>query len=77
MPTWQGLFAPAGLPADVMKAYFQAVQEVLKDPATHEKMALLGSEPVAGVSSADFVKYLAKDRQQWAQTIKAANIQPQ
>ncbi|MEG1771537.1 MAG: tripartite tricarboxylate transporter substrate binding protein, partial [Comamonas sp.] len=77
MPTWQGLFAPAGLPADVMKTYFQAVQEVLKDPATHEKMALLGSEPVSGVSSADFVKYLAKDRQQWAQTIKAANIQPQ
>ncbi len=77
MPTWQGLFAPAGLPADVMKVYFQAVQEVLKDPATHEKMALLGSEPVPGVSSAEFVKYLAKDRQQWAQTIKAANIQPQ
>ncbi|WP_200843436.1 tripartite tricarboxylate transporter substrate binding protein [Pantoea sp. 18069] len=77
MPTWQGLFAPAGLPADVMKTYFQAVQEVLKDPATHEKMALLGSEPVPGVSSADFVKYLAKDRAQWAQTIKAANIQPQ
>jgi len=77
MPTWQGLFAPAGLPADVMKTYYQAVQEVLKDPATHEKMALLGSEPVPGVSSAEFVKYLAKDRQQWAQTIKAANIQPQ
>ncbi len=77
MPTWQGLFAPAGLPADVMSSYFQAVQEVLKDPATREKMAQLGSEPVIGVSSADFVKYLANDRQHWAQTIKAANIQPQ
>jgi tripartite-type tricarboxylate transporter receptor subunit TctC len=40
-------------------------------------MAQLGSEPVIGVSSADFVKYLAKDREHWAQTIKAANIQPQ
>ncbi len=77
MPTWQGLFAPAGLPADVMSSYFQAVQEVLKDPATREKMAQLGSEPVIGVSSTDFVKYLANDRQHWAQTIKAANIQPQ
>ena len=77
MPTWQGLFAPAGMPADVMGSYFQAVQEVLKDPATREKMAQLGSEPVIGVSSADFVKYLANDRQHWAQTIKAANIQPQ
>lgn len=77
MPTWQGLFAPAGLPADVMNSYFQAVQEVLKDPATREKMAQLGSEPVIGVSSAEFVKYLANDRQHWAQTIKAANIQPQ
>lgn len=77
MPTWQGLFAPAGLPADVMKTYFQAVQEVLKDPTMREKMALLGSEPVVGMSSAAFVKYLAKDRQQWAETIKAANIQTQ
>ncbi|MNW16975.1 hypothetical protein D3C71_2160060 [compost metagenome] len=53
------------------------MQEVLNDPATREKMAHLGSEPVVGVSSADFVKYLAKDRQQWAETIKAANIQTQ
>lgn len=77
MPTWQGLFLPAGVPAAVQTAYFDAIQDILKNPATREKMAALGSEPVVGMKSADFVTYLANDRKQWGATIKAANIQPQ
>ncbi|QIL83258.1 tripartite tricarboxylate transporter substrate binding protein [Diaphorobacter sp. HDW4A] len=77
MPTWQGLFLPAKTPADIQQAYFDAVQDVLKSASTAEKMAVLGSQPVVGMKSDDFVKYLANDRKQWAETIKAANIQPQ
>ena len=77
MPTWQGLFAPAGLPTDVMRAYFEAIQEVLSSAETKQKMGMLGSDPVVGMSSASFAKYLAADRVRWQQTIKAANIQPQ
>ncbi|WP_313303216.1 tripartite tricarboxylate transporter substrate binding protein [Diaphorobacter sp.] len=77
MPTWQGLFLPAGAPAAVQAAYFDAIQDMLKSPATREKMAALGSEPVVGMKSADFATYLANDRKQWGATIKAANIQPQ
>lgn len=77
MPTWQGMFLPAGTPANIQAAYFEAVQEIVKSPAMLEKMAGLGSQPVVGMKSADFVTYLANDRKQWAETIKAANIQPQ
>lgn len=77
MPTWQGLFLPAKTPQAIQHAYFEAIQEVLQSPATAEKMATLGSQPVVGMKSADFVKYLANDRKQWAETIKAANIKPE
>lgn len=77
MPTWQGLFAPAGLPPEIATAYYNAVQDILKMPETKEKMAVLGSEPWAGMTSAQFADYLSKDRAQWAATIKAANIEPQ
>lgn len=77
MPTWQGLFLPASTPTNIQQAYFDAVQDVLKSASTAERMAVLGSQPVVGMKSADFVKYLANDRKQWGETIKAADIKPQ
>lgn len=74
MPTWQGVFAPAGLPADVLAAYYAALQDVLKDPALVEKMAGLGSEPVTEMTPEKTAQFLEKDRQQWADIVKAANI---
>lgn len=74
MPTWQGFFAPAGLPAPILHAYYDALQEVLKQPGTVEKMARLGSQPVVGMDSAKFASFLEADRRQWSATIKAANI---
>ena len=76
MPTWQGLFAPAGLPPHVLAAYSATLQDILKAPETREKMAALGSEPRMGMTSAQFVAFLQKDRQQWADIIKTAKIEP-
>lgn len=77
MPTWQGLFLPAGTPAPVVNAYYSAMQDILQNPSTREKMAALGSQPALGMKPAQFADYLAAERKQWAATIKAANIQPQ
>ncbi len=74
MPTWQGVFAPAGLPAPILQAYYDALQEIVRQPGTVEKMARLGSQPVAGMEPAKFASFLEADRRQWAGTIKAANI---
>lgn len=74
MPTWQGVFAPAGLPAPILQAYYEALQEIVRQPGTVEKMARLGSQPVAGMEPAKFASFLEADRRQWAGTIKAANI---
>ncbi|AEB86488.1 Bug family tripartite tricarboxylate transporter substrate binding protein [Alicycliphilus denitrificans] len=77
MPTWQGLFLPAGTPAPVVAAYYAAMQDILKSASTREKMAHLGSQPVVGMKPAQFTAYLEADRKQWAATIKAARIEPQ
>jgi len=74
MPTWQGVFAPAGLPADVLAAYYAALQDVLKQPGVIEKMAGLGSEPVTGMTPEKTSQFLENDRKQWADIVKAANI---
>jgi len=77
MPTWQGVFAPAGLPAPILNAYYEALQEIVRQPGTIEKMARLGSQPVAGMEPAKFGTFLDTDRRQWAATIKSANIKPE
>jgi tripartite-type tricarboxylate transporter receptor subunit TctC len=77
MPTWQGVFAPAGLPAPVLRTYYEALQEILKQPGTVEKMARLGSQPVVGMESARFTAFLEADRRQWAATVKSADIKPE
>lgn len=74
MPTWQGVFGPAGLPPAVLATYAAALQEVLKDPAVIAKMAVLGSEPVTGMTAEAFAAFLEKDRKQWADIVKAADI---
>ncbi|MFI5444960.1 Bug family tripartite tricarboxylate transporter substrate binding protein [Polaromonas sp. UC242_47] len=77
MPTWQGLFAPAGLPPQVLSTYYDALQEIVQQASVREKMARLGSQPIVGMKPAQFSTYLENDRKQWAATIKAANIKPQ
>lgn len=76
MPTWQGLFAPAGLPADVAATYAKVLQDILKMPETRDRMAALGSEPWVGMSAAQTAAFLQKDRKQWADIMQAAKIQP-
>ena len=77
MPTWQGVFAPAGLPAEIRAAYFDALQELLKQPGVIEKMGTLGSQPVTGMAPEAFDAFLVKDRAQWADIVKAADIRLQ
>lgn len=77
MPTWQGLFAPAGLPAPVLAAYQDAMQEILQMPATRDRMALFGSQPVLGMTPVQFSAYVNNDRKQWGTIVKDANIKPQ
>ncbi|GAA5233897.1 tripartite tricarboxylate transporter substrate binding protein [Verticiella sediminum] len=77
MPTWQGVFAPAGLAPEIRDAYYAALQDVLVREDVIERMATLGSQPVTGMTPAQFEDYLEADRLQWAQTAEDADIRLQ
>ena len=70
---WNGMFVPAGTPADVVQALQTAVREVMALPEVKERFDTLGSRIVAS-SPEDFRKFLAAERVRWAETVRAAGI---
>jgi tripartite-type tricarboxylate transporter receptor subunit TctC len=71
---WWGLFAPAGLPADIQKKMNEAVNVALKDPSFIELMAKSGATP-SPVTADEFGKIVKKEVDDLLEIIKIANIQ--
>ena len=71
---WNGMFVPAGTPADIVNRLNAAVREVLATPEVKARFDGLGSRIVAS-SPEDFRKFLVTDFGKWGQTVKAAGIQ--
>ena len=61
---WQGLVAPAGLPAPILTRLNTEVVRMLKEPATIEKLHAFGNEP-APTTPEQFKKRLADDIALW------------
>jgi tripartite-type tricarboxylate transporter receptor subunit TctC len=71
---WQGLFAPAATPRDIVTKLNAEVQKILTDPAFRD--GFLGPnfyDP--GIGSADaFARYIAADEQRWGKVIASAKL---
>lgn len=76
VPTWFGLIAPAGTPREVITLLNKVVVDGLKSPATVERFAQIGAEPMP-TSPEGFDQTIRADAQRWAKLIKAANIHPE
>lgn len=70
---WNGLFVPAGTPAEIVRALQAAVRDVMALPEVKERFDALGSRIVAS-SPEDFRQFLAAERVRWGETVKAAGI---
>lgn len=70
---WFGLFAPAGLPAEIAAATARLFTEALADPATAQVLAQRGLEPLPEIGPA-FVARIRADRERWGAVARAANI---
>ncbi|MDP3760967.1 MAG: tripartite tricarboxylate transporter substrate binding protein [Ramlibacter sp.] len=66
---WNGVFAPAGTPDDVVNRINAAIRQVLQDPAVRKTLADQGSTPV-GNSPAEFKKVLASEIEKWGKLVK-------
>ena len=70
---WNGLFAPAGTPPDVLAALAKAVAEVLAEPQTRQRFAADGAIVGAGTPAA-FDAYVAKEIETWRAVVQRANV---
>lgn len=70
---WNGVFVPAGTPADIVAQLNAAFRDVLAMPEVKARFDTLGSRIVASTPD-EFRKHLANERTRWAETVKAAGI---
>ena len=71
---WHAMWAPKGLPADVVGKLNTALQGALKDPRVIERMAALGFEPVPldQATPAVLKAHLTAEVAKWGPILKAA-----
>jgi tripartite-type tricarboxylate transporter receptor subunit TctC len=70
---WFGLFAPAGVPPQVVTRLNTEVVRILKDPATAKALLAQGAEPDPGTPQ-EFATFVARERERWAKVIHDARI---
>jgi tripartite-type tricarboxylate transporter receptor subunit TctC len=66
---WFGLWAPAGLAADVREKLFNAASQVLKKPEAQGKLALQGMVASPSSSVADFDQFVRREVPIWKQRV--------
>jgi tripartite-type tricarboxylate transporter receptor subunit TctC len=74
---WNGLFAPAGTPADVLTRVNRDLETVLKQPAVAQRMLELGSIVEPKMTVAEFDGFMRGERERWSKTVKVLGIQPE
>ena len=71
--SWYGLWAPKGLPADIVAKLQAEVAKIVALPDIKERLDTLGFEPI-GSTTDDFAKYIADEMAKSGKIIKDAKI---
>jgi tripartite-type tricarboxylate transporter receptor subunit TctC len=66
---WSGVIAPAGLPRPVLERLNAAVNAAINEPATHGRLAEMGSEGGGGTPE-DFATLIRRDSAKWAEVVR-------
>jgi tripartite-type tricarboxylate transporter receptor subunit TctC len=70
---WYGFLAPPKTPASVVKAFDDAVAQVLKDPSVVQQFASEGSE-IVDMRGKQFADMMDAERKKWGVIVKQAHI---
>lgn len=68
---WFGIVAPAATPKDIVGRLSTEIGGILAAPDVREKIAGLGAE-VSYLPAPEFDRFLAREREQWAQAVKVS-----
>ena len=71
--TWIGIFAPAGVPASLIKKIASDIQDVMQLADVKQKMMEQGAVAV-GSTPEEFGKFVAADTEKWRRVVKTAGI---
>jgi tripartite-type tricarboxylate transporter receptor subunit TctC len=71
--SWQGVFAPAGTPGDVVAKINGEVVAMVRTPEIASRMAREGADPV-GSSPAAFAARVQSEIEKWARVVRAAKL---
>ncbi len=71
--SWNGIFVPAGTPADIVAKISAATTAVLEQPSTIEEFEKRSASAVGG-SPEDFQIFISDELDKWGQVAKEANV---
>jgi tripartite-type tricarboxylate transporter receptor subunit TctC len=74
---WNGLFAPAGTPKDIVEHMSRELEATLKQPEVVQRLQTLGSLAETKMSVAEFETFMRNERTRWASIVKAIGIKPE
>jgi tripartite-type tricarboxylate transporter receptor subunit TctC len=69
---WQGLFAPAGTPPEVVNLLYQRFNEVFKSPAVQARLS--PDLEVIALNPKDASAYVAREQAYWQSVIKSTKV---
>src|SRR5204862_1614291 len=67
--SWQGVFAPAGTPPDIVRRLNTEIVRIINLPEVRDKLLALGAEPV-GDTSEQFGAYVKTEVVKWSDVVK-------
>jgi tripartite-type tricarboxylate transporter receptor subunit TctC len=71
--TWFAVAAPPGTPEAITQTLNQAIGEVLQQPSVREQFEKMGVRPLGG-SVAETKRFIAEERDRWADVIRTTNV---
>jgi tripartite-type tricarboxylate transporter receptor subunit TctC len=73
---WQGLIAPKGISADLVKLLNAALNKALQDPEVKEKILSQGNE-MGGGTPEQFAALIKAEAPRWGKVVRDAKIDPE
>ncbi len=75
--SWNGFFAPKGMPRSYIMTVHAAIQKALADPDVKDLYTAQGMVPLGSASPEDFSKFFREDFDRVAKLIRIAGIKPE
>lgn len=71
--SWQGIIAPAKLPAEILNKTYGEVRRIVALPEINDKLTAQGSRPQTKTPQ-DMGKWIASEKERWAKVIKDSGL---